>query len=167
VLCYRRFLYLQNRSCGPRHSTLSGRLVGANFKADHLQFKEFRMLRSKNQLTLPLIVMVLLAVSSPAAWPQSVYGRIGGTVTDVSGAAVPNTTMTLTNLATAVKNSMESNSSGEYAFVNVVPGRYKLEAEKNGFKKFLREPIVVEIESGIRVDFALQMGTQSETVEVS
>ena len=125
------------------------------------------MLRSKNQLTLPLIVMVLLAVSSPAAWPQSVYGRIGGTVTDVSGAAVPNTTMTLTNLATAVKNSMESNSSGEYAFVNVVPGRYKLEAEKNGFKKFLREPIVVEIESGIRVDFALQVGTQSETVEVS
>jgi len=75
--------------------------------------------------------------------------------------------MTLTNLATAVKNSMESNSSGEYAFVNVVPGRYKLEAEKNGFKKFLREPIVVEIESGIRVDFALQVGTQSETVEVS
>ena len=161
------FLYLQNRLSGPRHPTLSVALVGANFKADHFQFKEFRMLRSKNQLTLPLIVVVLLAISSPAAWPQSVYGRIGGTVTDVSGAAVPNTTMTLTNLATAVKSSMESNSSGEYAFVNVVPGRYKLEAEKNGFKKFLREPIVVEIESGLRVDFALQVGTQSETVEVS
>src|SRR4029077_4295988 len=52
-------------------------------------------------------------------------------------------------------------------FVNIVPGRYRLEAEKTGFKKFLREPILVQIESGARGDIALQVGAQTETVEVT
>jgi hypothetical protein len=51
--------------------------------------------------------------------------------------------------------------------VNLLPGRYKLEGEKPGFKKFVREPIDVEIEAGLRVDIALPIGAQSETVEVT
>jgi len=42
-----------------------------------------------------------------------------------------------------------------------------LEGERSGFKKFVREPIVVQIESGLRVDISLQVGAQSETVEVT
>ena len=51
--------------------------------------------------------------------------------------------------------------------MNIPPGRYKIEAEKSGFKKFAREPIVVQIESGIRVDITLEVGAVSETVEVT
>src|SRR4029077_14894721 len=54
-----------------------------------------------------------------------------------------------------------------YTFVNILPGRYKIEAEKSGFKKFVREPIVVEIESGIKVDIVLQNGSQTETVGIT
>src|SRR5882757_3110617 len=114
-----------------------------------------------------LVAIVVLALTPPAGWSQNVYGTITGTVTDTSGAAVANATVTLTNLDTAQKRSIESDASGNYTFVNILPGRYKLEGEKTGFKKFVREPIAVQIESGLRVDISLPVGAQTETVEVT
>jgi len=98
---------------------------------------------------------------------QRVYGTIGGTATDASGAAVAEASVTLTNLDNGGKQSITTDSSGSYTFVNIQPGRYKLEAEKTGFKKFVREPILVQIESGLRVDISLVVGAQTETVEVT
>src|SRR5207244_700243 len=100
-------------------------------------------------------------------WAQSVYGTIAGTVTDASGASVADATITLINLGTSENHTMQSNATGNYTFVNVLPGRYRIEGEKSSFKKFVREPIIVEIESGLRVDIALQVGAQTETVEVT
>jgi Carboxypeptidase regulatory-like domain len=114
-----------------------------------------------------LATLVVLAFTPTAGWGQNVYGTIAGIVSDSSGAAVANAAVTLTNLDNAEKHNMETDSSGNYTFVNILPGRYKLEAEKTGFKKFVREPIVVEIESGLRVDISLQVGAQNETVEVT
>lgn len=116
---------------------------------------------------LPIAAAFILAVSLQTARAQNVYGTIAGTVTDSTGAAVADATVTLTNLGTSEKHAMQSGASGEYTFVNILPGRYRLEGEKSGFKKFVREPIVVQIESGLRVDMALQVGSQSESVEVS
>src|SRR6266851_5278772 len=115
---------------------------------------------------LPLAVIIVLTFSLQTARAQSVYGTIAGTVTDASGATTADTTVTLINLGTAEKHTMQSSASGEYTFVNILPGRYRIEGEKNGFKKFVRDPIVVEIESGLRIDIALQVGALSETVEV-
>jgi len=114
-----------------------------------------------------LAAIVLLALTPPAGRSQNVYGTIAGTVTDASGAAVASATVTLTNMDNAEKHKIETDSSGNYTFVNILPGRYKLEGEKTGFKKFLREPIVVQIESGLRVDISLQVGAQTETIEVT
>jgi len=115
-----------------------------------------------------LTVLLVLAFSASIGRGQNVYGSIRGTVTDSSGAAVASATVTLTNQDNAEKHSIESDSSGNFAFVNILPGRrYKLEGEKAGFKKFVREPIVMEIESGLRVDITLQVGSQTETVEVT
>src|SRR5258708_3315668 len=114
-----------------------------------------------------LAAVVVLALTPTAGWGQNVYGSITGTVTDTSGAAISEATVTLTNLDKGEKRTIESDSSGNYTFVNILPGRYKLEAEKTGFKKFVREPIVVQIESGLRVDIALPVGAQTETVEVT
>src|SRR5437016_1009254 len=114
-----------------------------------------------------LVAIIVLALAPTAGWSQNVYGTVAGAVTDTSGAAVANATVTLTNLDTAQKRSIETDASGNYTFVNILPGRYKLEGEKTGFKKFVREPIVVQIESGLRVDISLQVGAQTETVEVT
>jgi len=111
--------------------------------------------------------ILLLAMSAPSGLCQNVYGTIRGTATDASGAAVADATVTLTNIETQEKRSIATDTSGNYAFVNILPGRYKLEGEKAGFKKFVREPILVQIESGLRVDMSLVVGSQTETVEVT
>lgn len=114
-----------------------------------------------------LLAAVLSFAFTPRAVSQNVYGTIAGTVTDTSGAAIDSTNVVLINLDTNEKHNMPTGGSGNYTFVNILPGRYKIEAEKSGFKKFVRAPIVVEIESGLRVDIVLQIGAQTETVEVT
>jgi len=116
---------------------------------------------------LALTVIFVFGFALHTAQAQNVYGTIAGTITDSSGAAIANATLTLTNLGTGEKHTMETSASGEYTFVNILPGRYRVEGEKSGFKKVVREPIVVEIESGLRVDLVLQVGAQTETVEVT
>ena len=114
-----------------------------------------------------LAATVILVLTPSSGWGQNVYGTITGTVTDASGAVISDAAVTLTNLDNAEKHSIQTNASGNYTFVNLLPGRYKIEGEKAGFKKFVREPIDVEIEAGLRVDIALPIGAQSETVEVT
>lgn len=114
-----------------------------------------------------LASVLILALAPTTVRGQNVYGTIAGTVTDSSGAAMSGATVTLTNLGTAEKHTISTDATGNYTFVNIFPGRYKVEGEKSGFKKFVREPIIVEIESGLKIDIALQVGAQSETVEVT
>ena len=110
--------------------------------------------------------LIFLLVSA-AAWGQNVYGTIAGTVTDTSGAVIGGVSVTLTNLDTAATRNIVTDASGNYSLPNILPGRYRLEAEKAGFKKVAREPIVVQIESGLRVDIAMEVGAISQTVEVT
>jgi hypothetical protein len=60
---------------------------------------------------------------------------------------------------------METDAAGSYRFVNLVPGKYRIEAEKAGFKRF-REA-VVEVESAVRIDVSMEVGEVTQTVEVS
>ena len=114
-----------------------------------------------------LVAVLFLAVAPAVTWGQNVYGKISGTVADSSGASIGQATVTLTNLDTSTKNQLKTDSSGNYSFVNILPGRYRIQAEKTGFKSFVREPIVVEIESGLKVDIVLPVGAATETVEVT
>ena len=114
-----------------------------------------------------LVTVVAGALTPPASWGQNVYGTIAGTVTDGTGAAVSDTSVTLTNTDTSTARKSTTDASGTYTFVDVVPGKYRIEAEKTGFKKFIREPIIVEIESGLKIEIVLQVGSQSETIEVT
>ena len=108
----------------------------------------------------------LFLISSPKAISQTFYGSIVGTVSDSTGAIIPGASVTLTNLGTSDKRTMVSTDSGSYRFVNLVPGKYRVEVEQSGFKRFSREPVVVEVESTVRIDVALEVGELSQTVEV-
>ena len=98
---------------------------------------------------------------------QSFYGSIIGTVIDQSAAAVPQANVTLTNLKTAERRVMQTDDSGNYQFVNLVPGEYKVEVEKTGFRRFGREPITVEVQSAVRIDVPMQVGDVSQAIEVT
>src|ERR1700688_2000463 len=114
-----------------------------------------------------LLVVALCAVTPTVVRSQNVYGNISGTVSDSSGASIPGATVTLTNLDKNDKNQITTNASGSYSFVNISPARYKIQVEKSGFKNFVRQPIIVEIESGLKIDIVLPVGAASETVEVT
>jgi carboxypeptidase family protein len=113
-----------------------------------------------------LAVIAVLALTSPTGWGQNVYGTIAGTVSDSSGAAVADSTVTLTNMDTNEKHNMQTDASGNYTFVNILPGKYKVEAEKSGFKKVVRQPILVQVESGLKVDLTMEVGAVNEIIEV-
>jgi hypothetical protein len=116
---------------------------------------------------LSITVVFLLALWPRAGWGQTVYGTLAGTVLDSSGAAVPGTTVTLTNIGTSEKRTMQSDTAGFYTFVNLFPGNYRLEAEKAGFKHFKREPILVEVGSALRIDLPMEVGAVTQTIEVT
>jgi hypothetical protein len=114
---------------------------------------------------LALGVFMFFAAESPAS-AQSVYGTIVGTVSDATGSAIPAASVTLTNLGTNEARSAKTDGNGSYTFVNLLPGSYGIAVEKDGFKKLLRSPIEVQVQSEIRVDTPLQIGDSAQTVEV-
>jgi len=121
----------------------------------------------KKLVLVPVAVVLLMAVWPQTSLAQTTYGSIAGTVLDASGAAIPGTSIALVNVGTGDKRTMESDAAGDYTFVNIVPGNYRIDAEKTGFKLFRREPIVVEVGSGFRVDITMQVGTTTQTIEVT
>jgi hypothetical protein len=98
---------------------------------------------------------------------QSTYGSITGLVTDPSGAAIGDARVTLTNLGTAEKRIQPTGSDGLYSFVNLIPGNYRIEVEKQGFKRITQEPVVVQVQQSSKIDVALPIGQATETVEVT
>src|SRR5690349_6948598 len=86
--------------------------------------------------TVALILVVLLA--APFVDAQSTGGRIRGTVTDPSGAAVVGVTVSLKNEATGTERDAPTDANGEYVFLEVPVGVYTVELQQTGFKKYLR-----------------------------
>ena len=98
---------------------------------------------------------------------QTVYGSMAGTIIDPSGGAIPGASVTITNLGTSEKRSMVSDATGGYRFVNLTPGRYRIEVEMAGFKHFTRDNLLVEVQAALRIDVSMQVGQLNEVVEVS
>ncbi|MDQ2833984.1 MAG: TonB-dependent receptor [Acidobacteriota bacterium] len=114
----------------------------------------------------PLVLLAVLTLFTSAAFAQLTTADILGTVTDVTGAVVPNATLTLTNTGTNQVRTVQSNGSGEYSF-NLLPvGSYALAVKASGFES---SKTVVAVEAGDRArnDVHLQTGSENTTVEVT
>jgi len=92
--------------------------------------------------------------------------NVQGTVADSTGAVIPNATVTIVNQATQRKSSTQSNGSGVYVFPGVPIGNYTLTASAPGFKTYVHNNIVLEVGSSIAINPQLQVGSQSQSVEV-
>src|SRR5438874_917667 len=99
-------------------------------------------MKSKKACNIPLVI-AHMSICCSLAIAQSFYGSIQGSVTDTSGSLMPGTKVTLTNMGTNEKREIETNAEGLYQFVNLIPGKYRIEVDKSGFKHFVREPITV------------------------
>ena len=100
--------------------------------------------------------MILVSAATGAAMAQSVdKQQISGTVTDPTGAAVPNATITLTNQATKISRTVQSNASGNYVALDVPVGTYTLTTTLPGFKKEIITDVAVDVGGKPSVDIAL------------
>ncbi|MEO8737653.1 MAG: TonB-dependent receptor, partial [Edaphobacter sp.] len=109
----------------------------------------------------------ILVISSGMLYAQGAYGSAIGTITDPSGAVIVGATVTLTNVDTGDKRTAAANNTGNYQFVNLVPGNYKVDVENTGFKHFTRTNVVVQVQGSTRVDATLESGSVNQTVEVT
>src|SRR5438309_5920691 len=121
---------------------------------------------SRRSLTVALSVAFVLSTCS-FLQGQSTYGAVTGSVTDPSGAAITDAKVTLTNLGTAETRTQPTNADGLYSFVNLIPGNYKIDVEKPGFKRITRTPVTVQVQQNSKIDLALPIGQATETIEVT
>ena len=106
-----------------------------------------------------LLVLSLLALlCAGLAFGQAVNATLLGTVTDASGAVVPNAKVTITEVNTGVSRSGQTNESGNYTFPDLPPGQYSVTVEAAGFKKETRRDIALLVNTTQRVDIQLQPG---------
>src|SRR5258706_5972427 len=122
---------------------------------------------SQKLWALLLSVGVLLSLSCVSLHAQSTFGSISGTVSDTTGATVANANVTLTNVGTAEKRTQPSGGDGLFTFVNLFPGEYRIDVEKQGFKHFARTGLTVDVQQTTHVDAALQVGEVTQVVEVT
>ncbi|MFN7920231.1 MAG: carboxypeptidase regulatory-like domain-containing protein [Bryobacteraceae bacterium] len=112
-------------------------------------------------------ILSLLVLFSTLALSQATEGTILGTVTDPTGAVMPNITVTVTNTLTGVARNTTTDAAGEYVVTNLPLGTYSVSAESSGFKKVVHPPVPITVKARVRVDLALQVGETTQTVEVT
>ena len=101
------------------------------------------------------------------AMAQFDTAEVLGTVRDKSEAAVANATVTLSNQGTGIRATTQTGADGSYAFSNVKIGVYNISAEAAGFSRAEAKDITININARQRVDLILQVGTVTETIEVT
>ncbi|MBI1353132.1 MAG: carboxypeptidase regulatory-like domain-containing protein [Acidobacteria bacterium] len=106
------------------------------------------------------------SVLTPSVWAQGAQGVITGQVIDPTGAAIPGAQIVATNIATNISSTTESAATGDFT-LPAYPGVYRLEAEADGFKRYRRDQVTVAASTTVRVDVTLELGSVSETIEVS
>jgi len=117
--------------------------------------------------SLRIIVLCLGLVVLPK-WvcAQGQLGALTGSIFDTSGGVIPEAQITITNLDSGVKSETRASSAGYYR-VPVPPGKYQVEAVKEGFKAGVATNIMVPVAQVVTVDLTLQVGSTTELVTVS
>ena len=98
---------------------------------------------------------------------QTFTGGITGVVTDPGGSVIPGAQVRLTNLDTNENRQGATNDVGEYTFTALAPGRYRIVLEHPGFKRFVEEPIEVRVQQFVGLNPKLEIGQDSQSVEVT
>jgi hypothetical protein len=118
------------------------------------------------QLSIIAVCIVALFLAAKSHAQISGTASLQGTITDATGAVIPNATIALTETSTQVKHAAVSDGSGLYSFPNVPIGTYGLEVQEPGFETYTRSNIVLEVGSSISVNVKMAVGNSDQKVEV-
>ncbi|HEV8483858.1 MAG TPA: TonB-dependent receptor [Blastocatellia bacterium] len=119
-----------------------------------------------SKIGLTVISLLLLTGMSVGVKAQAIYGSIIGSVTDPRGAAVSGATVTVTDLTKNQTTTVQTNDEGNYTVTHLIPGRYTVKIEAQGYKTSTQE-VDVRADITARTDYTLQVGAVSEQVTVT
>ena len=115
----------------------------------------------------PVVLLLLLLTFASTAFAQLTTADILGTVSDATGAVIPNAGITLVNLGTNETRNTQSNATGDYNFTLLPVGHYSITVKANGFQASVTKDLAVEAGDRARSDAHLQAGSESTMVEVT
>jgi hypothetical protein len=118
----------------------------------------------RRALTISALFAIVVSIPLIA---QLTTATISGTLTDPSGAVVPEAQVTAVEMSTGVTTRAVANSAGFYVLTGLSPGQYRLRVEKPGFQSYVQEGVVVEVNRPVTLNAALQLGAATQTVTVS
>jgi hypothetical protein len=123
----------------------------------------------RNRVLLFTVSVFLLGFSCTAGLSAQTVttGTVVGAVTDPGGASVADAVVTLQNKATNSQATQTTNSAGQYTFVNVSPGNYRIVVKKDGFRQATVENLTVDVAKSFNVDVKLELGQVTESVTVT
>src|SRR6476646_5352441 len=127
------------------------------------QMRRYSTMRVQAVLSAALLIALGIPTTLEA---QTATGQITGSVTDSTGAVVPDAKVSLTNQQTGLSRDTTSNESGAYTFPLLPVGIYTVSAEKQGFSVARRTDIQLNVDQVVRIGLQLSVGTTSETVNV-
>src|SRR5271166_284981 len=113
------------------------------------------------------MAVLIFSLTPTLSFGQVTTGTIFGTVTDAQGAAVQNATVTVTDIGKGTTDTATTNDSGNYTVTHLIPDAYSVKIEAPGFKTFEQKNISVIADASQKVDAQLQIGSASETLEVT
>ncbi len=114
-----------------------------------------------------LVALLVSLLMTSAAWAQVNRGTITGIVSDQSGGVVPGVDVSVTNTETGIATHVITTSAGVYTVPLLLPSTYRLTAEKEDFKKFEQDGIVVGVGDTVRVDVSMVIGAKTESIQVT
>src|SRR6267154_3823838 len=118
----------------------------------------------------PFVIALSLATAvvclTMPAFAQTVFGTILGTVTDPSGAVMPNVVITVTNQGENISRDVRTDTQGNYQAENMKAGLYTVSATATGFKDMVLTDVRLEARQTVRADMKLTMGSAAEKVTV-
>jgi hypothetical protein len=110
--------------------------------------------------------VTMLILSAALAWGQATTS-LRGTISDPSGAVIPNAKVSLLNTDTGFQRSTGSGAEGNYEFLQVLPGTYRLLVEAEGFRSYEQSSIQLLVNNPATINVTLQVGQRTETVSVT
>ncbi len=118
------------------------------------------------RIPIPAAAVLAAACLAPALFAQESRATLSGHVVDPSGAMVPAVKVTALNVQTGLAASTQSTDSGVFTIPFLLPGQYRLAAEKDGFKTYTRDNVQLRVGDSVDVTVSLEVGNVAETVKV-
>lgn len=138
-----------------------------DYLPEGIQLKRLKVAQlTREGVWFSAILLTFLLATLPT-FSQVNQGEILGTITDTSGAVIPNAAVAITNTQTNVSNTITTDSAGAYALPDLLPGVYTVRVSLQGFQTAVHGGIELEVGKQLRIDFVLKPGAVAQTVEVN